>query len=99
MPVCRYEYDGNARVSGVEVDIDGKELPKLRVKYNQNLGVLESVSDLRVYRNTFNRSVMQDAAKQYFTITEYDNHARVKSVLVNIKSFDVYRCVSALLCS
>ncbi|XP_046665298.1 teneurin-m isoform X3 [Homalodisca vitripennis] len=87
----RYEYDGNARISGVEVDIDGKELPKLRMKFSQNLGMLEGVSDLRIYRNTFNRSVMQDTSKQFFTITEYDSHARVKSVLVNIKSFDVYR--------
>lgn len=86
-----FEYDGNERITSVEVDIDGKELPKLRVKYSQNLGMLEGVSDLRIYKNTFNRSVMQDASKQYFTITEYDPHARVKSVLVNIKSFDVYR--------
>lgn len=78
-------------MSSVEVDIDGKELPKMRVKYSQNLGMLESVSDLRIYRNTFNRSVMQDNSKQFFTITEYDDHARVKSVLVNIKSFDVYK--------
>lgn len=88
-----YDYDGNERISGIQVDIDGKELPKLHMKYSQNLGMLESVSDLRIYRNTFNRSVMQDASKQFFTITEYDPHARVKSVLVNIKSFDVYRLV------
>uniref|UniRef100_A0A1B6CCY7 Tenascin-like protein n=1 Tax=Clastoptera arizonana TaxID=38151 RepID=A0A1B6CCY7_9HEMI len=87
----RYEYDGNERITSVEVDIDGKELPKLRVKYSHNLGMLEGVSDLRIYKNTFNRSVMQDASKQYFTITEYDSHARIKSVLINIKTFDVYR--------
>ncbi|CAH1394248.1 unnamed protein product [Nezara viridula] len=87
----RYEYDGNARVSGVEVNIDGKELPQLKVKYSQNLGVLEGVSDLRIYRNSFNRSVVQDVGKQFFTITEYDTHARIKTVLVNIKAIDVYR--------
>ncbi|XP_075234226.1 teneurin transmembrane protein Ten-m isoform X2 [Lycorma delicatula] len=87
----RYQFDGNARVSGIDVDIDGKELPQLRIKYSQNLGMLEGVSDLLIYRNTFNRSVMQDAAKEFFTITEYDSHSRVKSVLINIKSFDVYR--------
>lgn len=78
-------------MSGVEVNIDGKELPQLKVKYSQNLGVLEGVSDLRIYRNSFNRSVVQDVGKQFFTITEYDTHARIKTVLVNIKAIDVYR--------
>lgn len=87
----KYLYDGNARLSGIEMDIDGKELPQLRLKYNQNFGVLESVSDLRIYKNAFNRSFMQDTGKQFITITDYDRHGRVKSVLINIKSFDVFR--------
>ncbi|XP_071453131.1 teneurin-m isoform X1 [Hetaerina americana] len=87
----KYQYDGNARISGIDLEVNGKELKPIRMKYNQNLGMLESVSDLRIYRNTFNRSVMQDTSKQFFTITDYDKHGRIKSVMVNIKSFDVYR--------
>nr|XP_050846417.1 teneurin-m isoform X5 [Vespula vulgaris] len=87
----RYQYDGNARISGIEVDINGKQLPQLRLKYNQNLGVLEGVGDLRIYRNVFNRSVMQDSSKQFFTVTDYDEHGRVKTVLMNIRSLDVFR--------
>lgn len=87
----KYQYDGNARLSIIDVDINGKEMPQLRIKYNQNLGTLEGISDLRIYRNTFNRSVMQDTSKQFFTITEYDDHGRLKTILMNIKSFDVYR--------
>lgn len=55
------------------------------------MGVLESVSDLRVFRNMFNKSVMQDNAKQFLTIIDYDSHGRVKTVLINIKAFDVFR--------
>ncbi|PNF20246.1 Teneurin-m [Cryptotermes secundus] len=87
----RYQYDGYTRISGIDVEINGKELPQLRLKYNQNLGMLEIVSDLRIYRNTLNRSVMQDSSKQFLTITDYDSHGRIKSLLINIKSFDVYR--------
>ncbi|XP_063635683.1 teneurin-m isoform X6 [Cydia splendana] len=87
----KYQYDGNARLSTIDVNINSKEMPQLRLKYNQNLGTLEGVSDLRIYRNTFNRSVMQDTSKQYFTITDYDDHGRIKTVLMNIKSFDVFR--------
>ncbi|KAH1028031.1 hypothetical protein HUJ05_001438 [Dendroctonus ponderosae] len=87
----KYQYDGNNRISSIDVDINGKELPQLKVKYNQNIGVLETISDLRIYRNTFNRSVMQDTGKQFFSITDYDDHGRLKSVLINIKSFDVFR--------
>ncbi|XP_028159379.1 teneurin-m isoform X1 [Ostrinia furnacalis] len=87
----KYQYDGNARLSTIDVNINSKEMPQLRLKYNQNLGILEGVSDLRIYRNTFNRSVMQDTSKQYFTITDYDDHGRTKSILMNIKSFDVFR--------
>ncbi|XP_034946583.1 teneurin-m isoform X3 [Chelonus insularis] len=87
----RIQYDGNARVSTIDVEINDKQLPKLILKYNQNLGVLESVADLRIYRNTFNRSVMQDTTKQFFTVTDYDEHGRIKSVLMNIRSLTVYR--------
>lgn len=87
----KFQYDGNARLSSIEVDINGKVLPQLRLKYNQNIGALEAVSDLRIYRNTFNRSVMQDTSKQFFTIRDFDDHGRLKSVLINIKSFDVFK--------
>ncbi|XP_047517737.1 teneurin-m isoform X2 [Pieris napi] len=87
----KYQYDGNARLSTIDVNINSKEMPQLRLKYNQNLGILEAVSDLRIYRNTFNRSVMQDTSKQYFTITDYDDHGRIKTILMNIKSYDVFR--------
>ncbi|XP_062527907.1 teneurin-m isoform X6 [Bombyx mori] len=87
----KYQYDGNARLSTIDVNINSKEMPQLRLKYNQNLGSLEAVSDLRIYRNTFNRTVMQDTSKQFFTITDYDDHGRIKTFLINIKAFDVFR--------
>ncbi|XP_052130021.1 teneurin-m isoform X7 [Frankliniella occidentalis] len=87
----RYQYDGNARLSAVDVDINSKQLPQIRLKHNQNLGMLESISDLRIFRNMFNKSVMQDNAKQFLTIIDYDSHGRIKSVLINIKAFDVFR--------
>ncbi|XP_053599980.1 teneurin-m isoform X3 [Plodia interpunctella] len=87
----KFQYDGNARLSTIDANINSKEMPQIRLKYNQNLGILEGVSDLRIYRNTFNRSVMQDTSKQYFTITDYDDHGRIKTILMNIKSFDVFR--------
>ncbi|XP_059482465.1 teneurin-m isoform X2 [Neocloeon triangulifer] len=87
----KYQYDGNARVSSIEAEINGKDLPPLKLKYNQNLGMLEGVSDLRIYKNTFNKSVTQDTSKQFFTITEWDSHGRLKYFLINIKHVDVYR--------
>lgn len=87
----KYQYDGNARLATIDVDINGKEIPQLKLKYNQNLGVLEAVSDLRIHRNSFNRSVMQDTSKQFERITDFDDHGRLKSVLLSIKSFDVFR--------
>uniref|UniRef100_A0A1A9WCA4 Tenascin-like protein n=1 Tax=Glossina brevipalpis TaxID=37001 RepID=A0A1A9WCA4_9MUSC len=87
----KYAYDGNARLTGVEMTIDDKEMPTTRYKYSQNLGQLEVVQDLKITRNAFNRTVIQDSSKQFFTIIDYDQHGRVKSVLMNIKSFDVFR--------
>ncbi|XP_061511791.1 teneurin-m isoform X9 [Anopheles gambiae] len=87
----KYQYDGNARLSGIEMDVNGKELPIVRFKYGPAQGTLDAVSDLRITRNAFNRTVVQDTSKQFFTITDFDEHGRVKSVLINIKSFDVYR--------
>ncbi|KAH8270589.1 hypothetical protein KR018_012078 [Drosophila ironensis] len=87
----KYAYDGNARLSGIEMAIDDKELPTTRYKYSQNLGQLEVVQDLKITRNAFNRTVIQDSAKQFFTIVDYDQHGRVKSVLMNVKNIDVFR--------
>ncbi|CAB3368884.1 Hypothetical predicted protein [Cloeon dipterum] len=87
----KYQYDGNARLSTIDAEISGQQLPSLKLKYNQNQGMLESVSDLRVYKNTFNKSVMQDASKQFFAITEWDSHGRLKYFLINIKQSDVFR--------
>ncbi|XP_055694710.1 teneurin-m isoform X3 [Lutzomyia longipalpis] len=87
----KYQYDGNARLNGIEIDIDEKDLPMTKYKYSQNLGYLESVSDLKITRNAFNRTVIQDSAKQYIMITDFDDHGRVKSVLINVKAADVYR--------
>uniref|UniRef100_A0AAG5DLK8 EGF-like domain-containing protein n=1 Tax=Anopheles atroparvus TaxID=41427 RepID=A0AAG5DLK8_ANOAO len=87
----KYQYDGNARLSGIEMDVNGKDLPIMRFKYGPAQGTLDAISDLRITRNAFNRTVVQDTSKQFFTITDFDEHGRVKSVLINIKSFDVYR--------
>uniref|UniRef100_T1GEJ9 Uncharacterized protein n=1 Tax=Megaselia scalaris TaxID=36166 RepID=T1GEJ9_MEGSC len=87
----KYSYDGNARLSSIEMDISDKELPATRFKYSQNLGNLEAIQDLKITRNAFNRTVIQNTAKQFFTITDFDQHGRVKSVLINIKSNDVFR--------
>jgi len=46
----KYAYDGNARLSGIEMAIDDKELPTTRYKYSQNLGQLEVVQDLKITR-------------------------------------------------
>jgi teneurin len=62
----------------------------LRLKFHQNLGSLMNISDLKITRNT-NRTVVEDVSKQFFTITDYDEHGRVKSVLVNIKAVDSFR--------
>lgn len=63
----------------------------MQIKYNPNLGLLEGINDLRMYRTGFNRSSVQDNAKQFVTVTEYDSHARIKNVILNIKSVEVYR--------
>lgn len=86
----KYQYDSQARLSAIEMSIDGKDMPMLRLKFHQNLGSLMNISDLKVTRNT-NRTVVEDVSKQFFTITDYDEHGRVKSVLVNIKSVDAFR--------
>ncbi|KAL7013311.1 hypothetical protein ACKWTF_015326 [Chironomus riparius] len=86
----KYQYDSQARVSAIEMTLDGKDLPMLRFKFHQNHGTLLNVSDLKISRNV-NRTVIEDVSKNYFTITDYDEHGRVKSVLINIKSVDAFR--------
>lgn len=34
---------------------------------------------------------MQDSSKQFYTVTDYDGHGRIKTVLMNIRALDVFR--------
>lgn len=77
----------------INVAVDNKGLPAMQIKYNANLGSLEGINDLRMYRSGFNRSTVQENAKQFVATTEYDSHARIKSIAVNIKSVEVYKYV------
>lgn len=86
----KYQYDNQARLNAIEMSIDGKDLPMLRLKSHANLGYLVNISDLKLSRNV-NRTVIEDVSKQFFTITDFDEHGRVKSVLINIKTVDAFR--------
>lgn len=87
----RCKYDGNGRLALVETEINGRELPPHAFSYNQNLGLLEGVNDLRVYRNAFNRTVIQDSTKHYFRISDKDQHGRTSMTLINIKGYDAFK--------
>ena len=87
----RYKYDGNGRLALIEAEINGRESPPHAFSYNQNLGLLEGVNDLRVYRNAFNRTVIQDSTKHYFRISDRDNYGRLSMTLINIKGYDAFK--------
>lgn len=87
----RCKYDGNGRLALVETEINGRELPPHAFTYNQNLGLLEGINDLRVYRNAFNRTVIQDSTKHYFRISDKDQHGRSSMTLINIKGYDAFK--------
>ncbi len=87
----RYKYDGNGRLALIETEINGRELPPHAFNFNQNLGVLEGVNDLRVYRNAFNRTVIQDSTKHYFRISDRDHYGRTCMTLINIKGYDAFK--------
>jgi len=89
----QYSYGiiGNGRLALLETEINGRELPPHAFSYNQNLGLLEGVNDLRVYRNSFNRTVIQDSTKHYFRIRDRDAYGRASMTLVNIKGYDAFK--------
>ena len=87
----RCKYDGNGRLALIETELNGRELPPHAFSYNQNLGLLEGVNDLRVYRNAFNRTVIQDSTKHYFRISDRDQHGRTAMTLINIKGYDAFK--------
>lgn len=87
----RCKYDGNGRLALIETELNGRELPPHAFSYNQNLGLLEGVNDLRVYRNAFNRTVIQDSTKHYFRISDRDQHGRTAMALINIKGYDAFK--------
>ena len=91
----KYQYDGNARISSIEAEINGKHVQGLTVRKSQNLGVLETIQDLTIYQNingdNFNRTLIQDTTKVFHKVVEKDRVGRARRFHINLKGQEVFK--------
>jgi len=87
----RFQYDGNGRLTGSEVEINGKGLLGYTMKQNENTGLTETVMDLTVIRGLdhasvpYNETVIEDSSKVFVARIGRDRVGRIAHMSYSVK--------------
>ncbi|CAL4085535.1 unnamed protein product, partial [Meganyctiphanes norvegica] len=86
----KYQYDGSARLRKLEGNIDSREINELYVRYDNQTGVLQAISDLRIIRNTILETMIQNPKKHYVSTRTQDQYGRLEEMTMALDGRTVY---------
>lgn len=86
----RYQYDGSARVSGIDVVINKETLKTIAIKYNDALGQLEATQDLRFQRQSLRKTIIETYNKDFVLTKDLDTHGRAEKVTIYFKGLQKF---------
>ncbi|CAN7975618.1 unnamed protein product, partial [Ixodes persulcatus] len=84
----RYQYD--ARLSSVEVEINGKTSLTTKYRYNSESGVLDQVQQFLVHRPKLNSIFIQDEARQYSKTIGTDTYGRLVVLAITLWNKEIF---------
>ncbi|CAN7937034.1 unnamed protein product [Ixodes hexagonus] len=84
----RYQYD--ARLSSVEVEINGKTSLNTKYRYNSESGVLDQVQQFLVHRPKLNSIFIQDEARQYSKTIGTDTYGRLVVLAITLWNKEIF---------
>ena len=87
----RYQCDATGRLSTTSLEIIGLSEQTTLVKYDDKIGKLKGLSDLRISYISFKSVVMEDLTKNFVREKKYDEYGRFQSLNLIIKGQPVFR--------
>ncbi|XP_045622764.2 teneurin-m isoform X2 [Procambarus clarkii] len=87
----RYQYDGSARLRKLEGDINSDiPLNEVYIRFDNQTGVLQLISDLRIIRNNILETMLQNPKKHYVNTRKQDNYGRLSQIDMNLQGKTVF---------
>lgn len=86
----RYQYDGSARLRKLEGDINSTPLSEVYIRFDNQTGVLQLISDLRIIRNNILETMLQNPKKHYVNTRKQDDYGRLAQIIMTLKGRTVF---------
>lgn len=86
----KFQYDGSARLRKLEGDINSSALKEVYVRFDNQTGVLQLISDLRIIRNNILETMLQNPKKHFVNTRKQDNYGRLAQVDMTLQGRTVY---------
>ncbi len=87
----KYQYDGRARLSEIDVAVGGGRSLETPFQYNAVTGELAGVNDLRIRRESLRRKAVEDVAKIFSATYDYDESGRISAKTFKFRNSEVFR--------
>ncbi|XP_069961217.1 teneurin-m-like isoform X2 [Cherax quadricarinatus] len=87
----RFQYDGSARLRKLEGDINSDiPLNEVYIRFDNQTGVLQLISDLRIIRNNILETMLQNPKKHYVNTRKQDDYGRLSQVDMTLQGKTVF---------
>ncbi|KAK7085762.1 hypothetical protein SK128_027291, partial [Halocaridina rubra] len=86
----KFQYDVSARLRKIEGDINSNSLKEVYIRFDNQTGVLQLVSDLRIIRNNILETMLQNPKKHFVNTRKQDNYGRLSQVDMTLQGRTVY---------
>ncbi|XP_042234258.1 teneurin-m-like isoform X2 [Homarus americanus] len=87
----RFQYDGSARLRKLDGEINNDSpLKEVYIRFDNQTGVLQTISDLRIIRNNILETMLQNPKKHYVNTRKQDDYGRLSQVVMTLKGRTVF---------
>lgn len=86
----RYQYDGSARLRKIEGEINDSALKEVYIRFDNQTGVLQLISDLRIIRNNILETMLQNPKKHFVNTRQEDNYGRLTQIDMTLRGKTVF---------
>ena len=85
-----YFYDTSGRLRRIEPKIDSQKLSPLYIRFNNQTGLLQSVSDLRIVRQSVLETTVFDQNRQFVNTRKKDEYGRLSQKTMTLQGRVVF---------
>lgn len=86
----KFIYDASARLRRVEGEINSNPLKEMIIRFDNQTGILNLISDLRIIRNNILETMLQNPKKDFVNTRIQDHYGRLAEVDMTLQGRTVY---------